>query len=362
MTTYHDYNDQHFTEELAERHEIVLSRSTVRRIRRGAGYPSPRKRRAPKHRSRRLRRSKPGMLLQVDGSQHDWLEGRGPSLNLIGAIDDATNEVPYALFREQEDAAGYFLLMQHISQSRGLPRAVYADRHTIFQSPKKATIEEELAGKFPRSQVGRMLDELHIQLIPAYSPQAKGRIERLFGTFQDRLIKELRRVHAKTLEEANQALWAYLPRFNKRFQRSAAQDGSAYLPWPESLDPDRIFCFHYERVVSRDNVISFAGHKLQLPPGPANRTYAGHRVQLHQRMDNHLLVDYQNRRIAHFAPAETGPPRVNKFDPQPDFLWVKPSEPLSPPVEKKPHQRPKPPPDHPWRRYGKSLRVHKKAV
>jgi hypothetical protein len=251
--------------------------------------------------------------------------------------------------------------MQHISQSHGLPQAVYADHHTIFQSPKKATIEEELAGKFPRSQVGRMLDELHIQLIPAYSPLAKGRIERLFGTFQDRLIKELRRVQAKTLEEANQALWAYLPRFNKRFQRSAAQDGSAYLPWPESLDPDRIFCFNYERVVSRDNVISFAGHKLQLPPGPANSTYAGHRVQLHQRMDNHLLVDYQNRRIAHFAPAETGPPRVNKFDPRPDFLWAKPSEPSSPPLQKKPYQRPKPPPDHPWRRYGKSLRVHKKA-
>jgi len=358
---YHDYNDQHFTEELAERHEIHLSRSTVRRIRRAAGFPSPRKRRAPKHRSRRPRYPKTGMLLQVDGSQHDWLERRGPRLNLIGAIDDATGEVPYALFREQEDAAGYFLLMQHISQSHGLPQAVYADRHTIFKSPKEATIEEELAGKAPRSQVGRMLDELHIQLIPAYSPQAKGRIERLFGTFQDRLIKELRRVEAKTLEEANEALWVYLPRFNKRFQRSAAQDGSAYLPWPESLDPDRIFCFLYERVVSRDNVISFAGHKLQLPPGPANSTYAGHRVQLHQRMDNHLLVDYRNRRIAHFAPAETGPPRVNKFDPQPDFLWVKPSEPLSPPLEKKPHQRPKPPPDHPWRRYGKSLRVHKKA-
>jgi len=301
------------------------------------------------------------MLLQIDGSQHEWLEGRGPSLNLISAIDDATGEVPYALFREQEDAAGYFLLMQQITQSHGLPQAVYADRHTIFQSPKKATIEEELAGKHPRSQFGRMLDELHVQLIPAYSPQAKGRIERLFGTFQDRLVKELRRVQAKTLEQANRALWAYLPSFNKRFQRAASKDGSCYLPWPESLDPDHLFCFRYERVVSRDNVISFAGHKLQLPPGPANSTYAGHRVQLHQRMDNHLLVVYQKRHIAHFAPAVTGPPRVNKFDPQPDFLWVKPSEPLSSPVEKKPYPPTKPSPNHPWRRYEKSLRVHKKA-
>lgn len=360
-TTYHDYNDQHFTEELEERHEIVLSRSTVRRIRRSAGLSSPRKRRAPKHRSRRPRYPQPGMLLQVDGSQHDWLEGRGSTLTLISAIDDATNEVPYALFREQEDAAGYFLLMQHISQSHGLPLAVYADRHTIFQSPKKATIEEELAGKYPRSQVGRLMDELHIRLIPAYSPQAKGRIERLFGTLQDRLVKELRRAQARTVEEANQVLWAYLPRFNKRFQRSANQDGSGYRPWPEPLDSDRIFCFKYERVVSRDNVISFAGHQLQLPPGPAHTTYAGHRVQLHQRMDNHLLVFYQDRQIAHFVPADTGPPRVNHFDPQPDHLWVEPTEVLSPPAQKKPFQPPKPSPNHPWRRYGKSLRVHKKV-
>jgi transposase len=361
MTTYHDYNDQHFTEELGERHEIVLSRSTVRRIRRSAGLSSPRKRRAPKHRSRRPRYAQPGMLIQVDGSQHDWLEGRGPRLTLISAIDDATNEVPYALFREQEDAAGYFLLMQHIGQSHGLPLAVYADRHNIFQSPKKATIEEELAGKYPRSQFGRLLDELHIRLIPAYSPQAKGRIERLFNTFQDRLVKELRRAGATSIEEANQVLWNYLPRFNDRFQRAADKDVSAYRPWPETLDADRLFCFKYERVVTRDNVISFAGHQLQLPPGPAASTYAGHRVQIHQQMDNNLLVFYQNKHIAKFAPADSAPPRVAHFSPNPEQLWVKPPDP-SPTSTKddKPKQRPKPPKNHPWRRYGKSLRVQRK--
>jgi len=356
---YHDYNDQHFTEELAEHHDIVLSRSTVRRIRRRAGLSSPRKRRAPKHRSRRPRRPRSGMLLQVDGSQHDWLEGRGPHLTLISAIDDATNEVPYALFRQQEDAAGYFILMQNISQSHGLPLAVYADRHTIFQSPKKATIEEELAGKYPRSQVGRLMDELHIRLIPAYSPQAKGRIERLFATLQDRLVKELRRAQAKTVEEANQVLWAYLPRFNKRFQCAPDQAGSSYRPWPEALAPDRIFCFKYERVVSRDNVISFAGHQLQLPPGPAHSTYAGHRVLLYHHMDNHLHVFYQDKQIAHFAPINAGPPRVNQFDPQPDNVWVKPVK-VAPPPNRRTHKPPKPGPDHPWRRYGKSLRINKK--
>ena len=162
---YQDYNDTHFTEKLAEQHGIRVSRSTVRRLRRSIGQGSPRKRRPPRHRRRRQRYAQPGMLLQLDGSPHDWLEGRGPTLALIAAIDDATNEVPYALFREAEDAAGYFELMQAISQSHGLPQAVYADRHTIFQSPAKATIEQQLAGELPRSQFGRLMDELAIELI-----------------------------------------------------------------------------------------------------------------------------------------------------------------------------------------------------
>ena len=143
-TVYQDYNDQHFTEELAAQHSIVLSRSTVRRIRRQAELASPRKRKAPRHRRRRERYPQAGMLLQIDGSDHDWLEGRGPRLTLIAAIDDATNEVPYALFREQEDAAGYFLLVRQIAASHGLPVALYADRHAIFQSPVAATIDQQL--------------------------------------------------------------------------------------------------------------------------------------------------------------------------------------------------------------------------
>jgi transposase len=189
---YSDYNDTHFTEKLTEVHGIDLSRSTVRRLRRAIGQGSPRKRRAPHHRKRRDRYSQAGMLLQLDGSTHDWLEGRGPHLTLIAAIDDATGQVPYALFREEEDAAGYFELMLAISHSHGLPQAVYSDRHTIFQSPKKATLQQKLAGERPRSQFGRLMDELGIELIAALSPQAKGRIERLFGTLQDRLTKELR--------------------------------------------------------------------------------------------------------------------------------------------------------------------------
>ena len=146
QSTYTGCNTQHFTELLAEREGIAISRSSVRLILLQAGIKSPRRRRAPKHRSRRERYPQRGMLLQVDGSDHDWLEGRGPDLTLIGAIDDATGEVPYALFRDEEDAQGYIILLRQIVAEHGIPGALYHDRHGIFEhSSKKAeTIEEQL--------------------------------------------------------------------------------------------------------------------------------------------------------------------------------------------------------------------------
>jgi len=265
---YHDYNNCHFAEELEERHGITVSSSTVRRIRQRHGLPSPRKRRVPRHRRRRERYPQVGMLLQVDGSKHDWLEGRGPWLTLHAAIDDATNEIPWAVFRETEDATGYALLIHHISQTHGLPLALYADRHTIFQNPKEATIEEQLAGLEPRSQLGQILHSLDIHLIGARSPQAKGRVERLFGTLQDRLVKELRRAGATNLEEANVALRKYLPRFNKRFTKPAAQPGSAYRPQLTRAEANARVCFTYWRSVTNDHTISLFGHDLNLPDIP----------------------------------------------------------------------------------------------
>jgi len=284
-SSYADYNDHHLTDILAEDHGIQLSRSSVCRLRREASLVSPRKKRPPRHRSWRPRRPQSGMLLQVDGSHHPWLEDRGPELCLIAAIDDATGEVPWAVFRPEEDAAGYFLLLRHISQSHGLPLAVYADRHTIFQSPKKASIAEQLAGKPPRSQFGRLLHELAIQLIPAYSPQAKGRIERLFGTLQDRLVKALRQAGASSLDDADQVLQRFLPGFNSRFAVPPAQPGSSYRPWPAGLQPDTVFCFKHERVVAKDNTLSFNGHRLPIAPGRNRSSYARCRVELHQLLN-----------------------------------------------------------------------------
>ena len=245
-----------------EKHGIQISRSSVRRLRQEAGLSSPRKRRAPKHRSRRERYPRRGMLLQIDGSDHDWLGDRGPRLTLIAAIDDATGEIPFALFRLEEDAAGYFLLLRKIVEGPGLPLALYADRHTIFRSPKKATLEQELAGEAPRSQFGRLVDELGIELIPSYSPQARGRVERLFGTLQDRLVKELGLENVSSLEQANRFMGDFLPRFNAAFAQEPAEPESAFLPLPEVLDLEEVFCFKYQRKVRNDNTISFAGHIL----------------------------------------------------------------------------------------------------
>ena len=173
--TYAGFNHTHMTEMLAEREGIELPRSTLRRILLAGGIRSPRPRKAPRHRSRRERYCQEGMLLQVDGSQHDWLEGRGPYLTLVGAIDDATGTVPFALFREQEDAHGYMLMLKNIIEHNGVPLALYSDRHSIFQrSPKEPeSLEEQLRGRRNPTQFARALKELRIELILAYTPRPR---------------------------------------------------------------------------------------------------------------------------------------------------------------------------------------------
>ena len=174
--TYAGFNHTHLTEMLAEREGIRLSRSTIRRVLLAGGTRSPRRRRAPKHRSRRERYPQEGMLLQIDGSQHDWLQGRGPHFTLVGAIDDATGKVPFALFRQHEDTHGYLLMLKNIIERHGVPLALYSDRHGIFQhSPKEPqTLEEQLRGRRDPTQFGRALEELGIELILAYTPPGQG--------------------------------------------------------------------------------------------------------------------------------------------------------------------------------------------
>lgn len=297
---YAGCNHHHLRDLLEEREGLVLSRSSVRRMLAAAGLRSPRRRRPPKHRCRRERYPQEGMLLQVDGSRHDWLEGRGPYLTLVGAIDDATGTVPYALFREQEDAQGYFLLLREIVRSRGIPLALYSDRHGIFQRSQKEPecLEEQLAGERHSTQFGRALRELGIQPIFALSPQAKGRIERLWGTFQDRLVAELRLAGASTVAAANRVLVDFLLRFNAQFAVPPARPGSAYGTLPEGLDLDGVLCFKYQRTVARDNTVRFGRHTIQLLPGLDRQSYAQARVEVQERLDGTMTVCYQGQVIS----------------------------------------------------------------
>ncbi len=294
---YTGFNQQHFSEKLREQEGIPLSRSTVRRILLEQGIASPRKRRAPKHRSRRERYPQKGMLLQTDGSPHDWLEGRGSKLCLIGAIDDATNEVPYAFFQPQETTAGYIRMLKAITFTHGRPLALYHDRHSIFEETegKTPSLEEQLAGKRPQTQLARVLTELGINSISARSPQAKGRIERLWETFQDRLVSELRLAGACTAGEANQVLRKFLPDYNRRFMVQAKESGSAYRQLPADFQADEVFCYKYKRVVGIDNVVRFDQARLQILPSSHRHSYARCRVEVQVRLDNTLAIYYEGQ-------------------------------------------------------------------
>ena len=355
QSTYAGCNVQHFTELLAERENIPLCRSSVRLILLGAGIKSPRRRRAPKHRSRRERYPREGMLLQIDGSDHDWLEGRGPRLSLVGAIDDATGEVPHALFRDEEDAQGYTLLLRYIVESRGIPEALYHDGHGIFERSRKEpeSLEEQLMGKRKPTQFGRIMEELGIISITSLSPQARGRIERLWGTFQDRLVSELRIAGASNREEANRVLWSFLPRYNPRFVVPATEPGSAYREPPEGFNPNEVFCFKYQRTVGRDNVVRFGKHRLQIMPTNGRSSYVKAKVEVHERMDGSLAVYYKGQcLLTKPAPPEAPVLRVRntaRFIP-----GAKPQEITAPMVGKTSEpgiRHPyKPAPNHPWRR------------
>jgi transposase len=355
QSTYAGCNTQHFTELLAEREGITVSRSAVRVILLGAGLRSPRKRRPPKHRSRRERYPREGMLLQTDASRDDWLERRGPYLSLIGAIDDATGKVPFALFRDEEDAQGYTLLLQHIVQNQGIPEALYHDGHGIFERSRKEpeTLEEQLAGTRQPTQFCRMMEELGIISITSLSPQARGRIERLWGTFQDRLKSELRIAGAETSEEANRVLWDLLPRFNQRFAVPAREPGLAYRPVPDGFKPDEVFCFKYQRSVGKDNVVRFGKHRLQIMPTNGRLSYVKAIVEVHERMNGSLAVYYKGQcLVTKVAPPEAPVLRVRNT-----VRFVPPASDCHESALYTPAKttrtrlaRPyKPAPDHPWR-------------
>jgi transposase len=299
---YVGFNDHHLAEKLTEVEGFALSRETVRRLLRSAGLGSPRKRRPPAHRQRRLRAGREGELVQLDGSPHDWLEGRGPLLTALGMQDDATGKILSAQFFPSETTEGYFHLLQGLLGKHGVPLAFYGDRSAIFvRNDDCWTREEELAGRREPTQFGRALEQLGITFIAAQSPQAKGRVERLWGVLQDRLQSELRLAGANDRDSANRVLRRFIADYNRRFGRVPRETTVAWRPAPADLS--RICAFRHERVVSNDNVVQWEGRRFQIPPQHRRFSFAGAKVHIYQALDGRVSLYYGDSRLEHSVAA-----------------------------------------------------------
>ena len=296
---YAGANHTHLTELLREREGIDLSRPTLRRILVKAGIGSPRSRRSQQHRFRRRRMPQEGMLVQIDGSHHPWLEDRGPKLTLLIAVDDATGVVAQAVFRTTEDTRGYLVLLEGLIRQWGIPLALYSDRHSAFKyNARQKPVPVET------TQFARVMRELGIQQIFALSPQAKGRVERMLETFQDRLVTELRLAGASNIDQAKEVLQEFLPKINARFAVAAEQPETAYRPVPDELSLAETICLKDTRKVARDNTVKYHWRVLQLLPGAERPSYAGLRVDVLERADGELMIRYQGEAVDY----QEGPP------------------------------------------------------
>ncbi len=284
---YFDLNVQHFHEKLQSEQGIELSYTWVKQALQGAGLVA-RGRKRGVHRKRRARRPLPGMLLHIDGSRHQWFQDER-WYDMIVILDDATSEIYYAQLVEEESTVTVMAGLKQVVERKGVFCALYSDRGSHFWLTPK------VGGKVDyhrRTQVGRALHELGVQMIPAYSPEARGRSERNFGTWQGRLPQELRLHRIRTLEAANQVLREhYVAEFNRRFQVAPVQRGNAFVPC-RSRDLERIFSLQFERTVNRDNTVSFQNLSLQIEGVRWRATLAGCQVMVHQHLDATLSLSY----------------------------------------------------------------------
>jgi transposase len=284
---YFDLNLRHFHEKLISEHQIQLSYSWVKGIVQGAGLRA-RGRKRGVHRQRRERRPLPGMLLHIDGSQHRWFQDQR-WYDLLVILDDATSEIYYAQLVEEESTLTVMVALREVVERKGLFCALYSDRGSHFWLTPKAG---EAVDPHRLTQVGRALRELGIRMIPAYSPQARGRSERNFGTWQGRLPQELRLAGCSTLDEANRFLRErYIAEFNRRFQVAPAQPGSAFMPCM-GRDLESVFSLQFERTVQRDNTVRLQNLTLQIEPVKWRGTLAGCTVTAHQHLNGTLSLSF----------------------------------------------------------------------
>jgi len=293
---YFDLNVSHFHEKLKAEHQIDLSYTWVKAALQGAGLVA-RARKRGVHRKRRERRPLPGMLLHIDGSHHQWFQDER-WYDLIVILDDATSEIYYAQLTEEESTLTVMAGLKEVIQSKGVFCALYSDRGSHFWLTPKAGGKVDA---YRLTQVGRALRELGVQMIPAYSPQARGRSERNFGTWQGRLPQELRLRGIRSLEAANRFLREhYIAEFNARFQVQAAQRGSAFVR-RSSKDLDLIFALQFERTVNRDNTVSVQNLRLQIEPVRWRATLAGCTVSVHQHLDRSFTITHGPQRLGHYS-------------------------------------------------------------
>jgi transposase len=356
--TYAGFNDVHLTEKLREVHGLEVCRETVRRLRRAEGLSAVRPRRAPQYRRRRQPAAAAGSMIQVDGSPFAWFGPRGPYAVLLGAIDDATGAIVGLHFRPAEDLHGYATLFQAVFTTHGLPLAVYGDRLNVFvRNDRHWTVAEELHGQQAPTHLGQILRDLGVHYIAAHSPQAKGRIERLWATLQDRCTSELRLHGLSTVEAANRFLPTFIADFNRRFARPPRDLRAVWRHPPREL-AELISC-RYARVVARDNTVQLGLRSVSIPPGPAGRSYAGCRVDVHECLDGRIHVRYAGRRLAvQPAPAlfelrpRRGPSdsrRPQRFPRAPE-RDARPTPPAPPRLSPEARRAARTGPNHPWRR------------
>jgi hypothetical protein len=324
--TYADFGPTLAVEKLSERDGIHLSDETLRLWLLEAGITHFQRRRRP-HRSWRERKRQCGAMVQMDGSHHDWLEGRGPACVLMGYIDDATGRV-FARFYEYEGTIPAMDSFKRYVRRYGIPMSVYLDKHTTYKSPAEPTIAEQLEGREPQSQFERALSDLGVGVIHADSPQAKGRIERLFKTFQDRLIKEMRLARMDTMEAANRFLAQYLPIYNRRFAVRAAEAADLHRPIPKGVELDGILCLKTERVLRNDFTVAHHGGLYQIQDN-----VRAVRVMVEERLDGTMRITHQGKRLRYheiasrprrIPEAAQTPKTTPRTKPVPDHPWYRP--------------------------------------
>jgi transposase len=304
QSKYSNFNDTHFTEKLNEIEGIRIGRDTVRRLRRTNGIKPKRRRRPKKHFKRRPRSGQEGMMVLWDGSPHRWFGKGEPACCMMAAVDDATGKLLEAFFIPYECSFGYLKLLNRIVSQYGIPVSIYQDRHSaLHRNDNNWTLEEQLKGEQEPTQVGEALKSLGITPIFALTPQAKGRVERLFGILQDRLIAEMGLWQIKTISEANIFLKEFfIKAYNDRFSLKPETDQGAWLKVARNVDIERVISFRYPAVVGNDNAVRIGGHVIDIPEGPGQRGYAKAKVEVRQLLDGSWRVYYKNKLIAKTAP------------------------------------------------------------